>query len=92
MPVKKISMELELPEDVLELFESCDAIEAEVREAFIIDLLRQGKLSQGRVAEILSVDRWDLPPLMAKHGLTAFAVTPEELGEDQQDLAHYLSV
>lgn len=38
--------------------------ERNAREAFIMELLRQGNISAGRAAELLGIDRWQLSDLM----------------------------
>ncbi|MFQ5794134.1 MAG: UPF0175 family protein [Candidatus Bipolaricaulia bacterium] len=87
MGTQKLRFELELPD---ELMVSFDSPEAASKEAFVMGLLRQGKLSQSRAVELLSVDRWDLPDLMAKHGLPSITVEPDELKQDIQALKQAL--
>ena len=54
--------------------------ERKAREAFIMELLRQGNISAGRAAELLSIDRWQLSELMGLYQISPFAPqTPEEL-------------
>jgi predicted HTH domain antitoxin len=54
--------------------------ERKAREAFIMELLRQGNISAGRAAELLSIDRWQLSDLMGLYRISPFAPqTPEEL-------------
>jgi predicted HTH domain antitoxin len=54
--------------------------ERKAREAFIMELLRQGNISAGRAAELLSIERWQLSDLMGLYRISPFAPqTPEEL-------------
>lgn len=57
---QKVQFELELPEELVAAFDSLDAAREEAREAFVMELVRQGKLSQGKAARLLGASRWDL--------------------------------
>lgn len=91
MATRKVRFELELPEELLRLFDSPDVAGREAREALVLDLLRRGKLSQGKAAELLGVSRWDLPELLAKHGVPAFSMDVEELAQDARGLKQALN-
>jgi hypothetical protein len=41
-------------------------VSAKVRELLMMELLRQAKISQGKAAELLGVDRWALMELIAE--------------------------
>jgi len=49
------------------------------KEAVVLELLREGKISQGKAAELLEIDRHDLFDLMAKHDIPMADFPPEEL-------------
>lgn len=86
MATRKVRFELELPEELLNLFDSQETANREAREAFVLDLLRQEKISQGKAAELLGVTRWDLPELLSKHHIPAISLEPEELAQDLRAL------
>ncbi len=88
MVAKKVRLELELPDELVAYFDSLEAASQGAKEALVMDLLRQGKFSQGKAAELLGVNRWDLPELLAKHGVPAIMVDPEELEQDWQSYKH----
>ncbi|MEK7289258.1 MAG: UPF0175 family protein [Planctomycetota bacterium] len=48
------------------------------KEAVVLELLRKGKISQGKASELLEVDRHDLFDLMAKHDISTANFPPEE--------------
>lgn len=61
------------------------AAEQRAREAFVMELLRQGAISAGRAAQSLGCDRWQLSELMGQYGISPF---PEQtLEELQQEVA-----
>ena len=55
--------------------------ENKAKAAYVLELLRQGDISAGRVAELLDVDRWELSTLMSAFSISPFdeTVTQEEL-------------
>ena len=52
------------------------------KEAVVLELLREGKISQGKAAELLEIDRHALFDLMAKHDIPVIDMTEEELKEE----------
>jgi predicted HTH domain antitoxin len=57
-------------------------VRQEAREAFIFDLVRRGKVSKGKAAELLGISLWDLPDLIAQYQLPWFNYSQEELERD----------
>ena len=52
-------------------------------EAYVMSLLRQGDISQGRAASLLGVGRGTLADLMFSHEVSPFPeMTPEELDRE----------
>lgn len=49
------------------------------KEAIVLELLRMGKISQGKASELLEINRYDLFDLMAKYKIPVINMTPEEL-------------
>ena len=65
--------------------------ERKAREAFIMELLRQGNISAGRAAELLGIDRWQLSDLMGFYRISPFAPqTSEELEREVAETARLL--
>ena len=46
--------------------------EHKAKEAFVLELLRQGNISAGRAAWLLNISRWDLSELMYEAGISPF--------------------
>lgn len=67
--------------------------ERKAREAFVLELLRQGDISAGRAARLLSLDRWQLSELMFAHHISPFdeTMTREELEREVADAANDFS-
>lgn len=87
MTTKKVRFDIELPEDLIDSLEEMDK---QAKEAFVLDLLRQKKISQGKAAELLNVDRWVLADIMKKHGILSLDIKPEELDEGLKNLKEAL--
>lgn len=52
----------------------------------VLDLVRRGTLSSGRAAELLGLDRWDMPDLLATYDVDTVEFTAEELEQDRANL------
>ncbi|HZS00003.1 MAG TPA: UPF0175 family protein [Chloroflexota bacterium] len=73
---------VELPDELVALLGSPQAAAARVREALVLDLLREGQLGQSRAAELLGLTRWDLLDLMARHQIPSGPATAEEMAQE----------
>ena len=78
MATRKMSIDLELPEELLRDADAEADVARRVRAGVVLDLLRHGLLSQGRAAEMLAVDRWELADVMASHHVPFFDIVPED--------------
>ena len=79
-------IEIAVPEEIIALLGSEDAVRKEAKEALVLDLVRRGKVSKGKAAELLGMSLWDLPELVAQYQLPWFSYPPEELAEDLDTL------
>jgi predicted HTH domain antitoxin len=77
----KIELDLELPGEVLEALKDED-LAAKVKEALVMELLREHRVSQGKAAELLGISRSELFPLMAKYQVSVIDLSPDELGQE----------
>lgn len=72
-------MTLELPEEVVARFGSRAAAASKARELLVIDLVRQGSISQGKAAELLGIPRDEMIDLAGKYEISAGGESAEEL-------------
>lgn len=80
-----------LPIDESFLQHKTDA-ERKAKEAFVLELLRQGDISAGRAAKLLNISRWDLSELMSTAGISPFAeLTAEDLATEVETALRVLS-
>ena len=76
----ELEIRFTLPLDEVLLKHKMDA-EHKAKEAFVLELLRQGDISAGRAARLLNISRWDLSDLMYEAGISPFddSITAETL-------------
>ncbi len=80
---RRVKFDLELPDELFaQLCE--EEIEGKAKEALVMELLREHRLSQGKAAELLGLDRHELFDLMAKYRVPVIDLTPEELKSELQ--------
>lgn len=58
----------------------------ELKEAGLVELYRQGRISHGQLAEALGVSRPEADALLRRHGVTEDLPTPAELSEQLDGL------
>ena len=74
---------VEVPEEAMELFgESPERFGRQMYEAAIVKRYDEGRVSSGRGAELLGISRADFLDLLARHGVSPFQYTADELKED----------
>ena len=83
---RHVEVKLELPDEVAPNLRDED-LAAKAKEAFTMELLREHEISQGKAAELLQLNRWDLYEVMGRYKVPAIDLTPEEL---QQELTTVL--
>ena len=74
---------VEVSEDIIELLGSPEAVADRMRQALALELLREGLISQGRIAILLGLDRWQVLELMAQHRIPS---GPHTIAEAEQDI------
>lgn len=55
------------------------------KETFVLELLRKGKISQGKAAELLGISRYEILDLMTEHNIPMANFPPEELERQIED-------
>ena len=81
----------DLPEDVIALLGSPEVAAAEAREALVLALLRDARISQGKAAHLLGITRWDILDLMARYQIPSGPATIEELHEEIAALRRHIT-
>lgn len=84
------SLNVKFPKNLLVFFGSKDKLEEEAVKAVVLELVRSHKISQGKGAELLKMNRWDFYDLLSLHNIATVDITPEELDEGEESLKHIL--
>jgi predicted HTH domain antitoxin len=89
MPIKaKVgklkTISIEFPDEIAELFEEKD-IENSLKKLAILQLVREGKISSGKAAEILKMTRWDFMDLMSLYDIPNANFSEEELDRQMKE-------
>ena len=75
-------LELSFPSEVLDMLTTTYQQSADViREAAVLELYREGKLSSGKAAEVLGMERFEFIRYAGAKGIPYIRLTPEELEE-----------
>lgn len=73
-------VEMEFPDDFLSILNvSKPELQRRLRELFVVELFRDGRISSGKGAELLGVPLWNFLQLLSAHRIDYFSQTPEEL-------------
>lgn len=85
---KRLKLDIELPDELFAQFRE-DEIAAKAREALVMEFLREHRLSQGKAADLLGVDRHQLFDLMSRYHVPVIDLTAEELKRElEKPLPH----
>lgn len=74
-------LRISVPDEFLSFWGSEKAALEEVQKLFVLGLVRKKKISQGKGAELLGMNRWNFMDLMAEYNIPAVDMKPEELGK-----------
>lgn len=77
---------IKVPDEFLDFWGSKKAALEEVQKLFVLGLVWKKKISQGRGAELLGMNRWDFMDLMAAYNIPTLDMKPEELGKGVENL------
>jgi len=82
-----VTLQLTLPKQVLLSLglSGDDAIRA-VKKFLVLQLVRDGRISTGKGAELLDLAKYEFVELMAAEGLPYFNHTPEEIAEELKNI------
>ncbi len=74
--------------EIIDLLGSPEAVADRMRLALALELLREGRVSQGRVAMSLGLDRWQVLELMAQHRITSGPESAADIERDIESARH----
>ncbi len=78
---------LDLPPDVEDrLRRETPNLDADVKEAYSLELFRQGRLSHAELSRVLGLDRFETDAYLKRHGVLEGSLTMADLEADRQTL------
>ena len=80
------SLHVEIPPELRACLGTEEEAKHEVRQALVMDLLHQGKISRAKAAELLHVSQEEFPNLLSQYRIPWFDVTLKDLEEDEKTL------
>ena len=83
---RKLRFEWDLPDDAFGPGFEEETFVSTVKEATVMRLLREARISQGKAAELLGIDRHALFDLLGQYDIPALDLTAEELEQDRENL------
>jgi predicted HTH domain antitoxin len=77
---------VELPPELVELLGTEEEARRDAKVAVVLDLVRRGRVSRARAAELLGLSLWALPRLLAEYRMPWFDYSPEDVARDAATL------
>ncbi|HBG93478.1 MAG: hypothetical protein A2X54_05735 [Nitrospirae bacterium GWF2_44_13] len=81
---------IDISDELIKLFPSKKEAKEEAKQAMVFDLVRRGKISKARAAELLGISLWNLPELLAQYDIPWFNYSPDDLKHDVETLEELL--
>ena len=86
-----LTITLELPADVEQKVRAeTSNLDADVKEAYALELFRRGKISHYELSQILGLDRFETDAYLKRHKVFEGSLTAEDLEEQYQTLERLL--
>ena len=83
------TLALDLPEELIVLLGSPETAAAKAKEALVLALLREARISQGEAGRLLGLTRWEILDLMAQHAIPSGPETAVEMRQEIEDLRRF---
>lgn len=71
------AINMEVSDELMKLICSEEEIGKEANQALVMDLVRKGKISRSKAAELLGISLWDLPELLSRYEIPWFTYSKE---------------
>jgi predicted HTH domain antitoxin len=87
-----LNVTFNLPADIEErLRRESPNLDAEVKEAYALELFRRGKLSHYELSQVLGLDRFETDGYLKRHNVFEGSLTMADLEADRQTLERVMS-
>jgi len=86
-----LNVTLDLPPDIEEkLRRETPNLDADVKEAYVLELFRRGRLSHYELSQVLGLDRFETDAYLKRHQVSEGSLTMADLEADRQTLLRVL--
>lgn len=86
-----MAVTIDLPRDIeADLRQSFDDFDAAIKEAALVELYRQGKITPRELSEALGISRLERDAVLKKHNVTEDLPTADEIAQDIENLRRLL--
>lgn len=86
-----VSIHVSFPRDLLGALDVPEVqVEKRLQELIVVELVREGRISTGKGAELLGISKWSFIQMLAERGVDYFTESPEELAAQVADLQRVL--
>jgi predicted HTH domain antitoxin len=79
------TVSFEVPDNLFELFDSPEEASGAAKEAFVLHLLRESRISQGKAAELLGISREAMIDLAARERIPVGPLSAEDLRAEVEE-------
>jgi len=80
------SIYIEIPDELLELLGSEEEAAKEAKQSLVLDLVRRGKISRAKAADLLGMDLWEMPAFLSEYKIPWFNYTKKQMEQDMATL------
>jgi len=80
---------IEVSDELLAFLGSEEEIGKEAKRSLVLGLVRKGKISRGKAAELLGISVWDLPELLSSYEIPWFDYSREQMEQDMAALRSF---
>ena len=89
--MNSVSINITVPRDLLGALDvPAGKVGQHLRELIAFELVREGRISTGKGAEILGISKWAFIQLLAQRNIDYFTETPAELTDQVEELQRLL--
>ena len=80
------SIYMEIPDELLELLGSEDEAAKEAKQSLVLDLVRRGRISRSKAADLLGINLWEMPALLSEYKIPWFDYSKKQIEQDMATL------
>jgi predicted HTH domain antitoxin len=83
------SISMEIPDELLELLGSEDEAAKEAKQSLVLDLVRRGRISRSKAADLLEIDLWEMPAFLSEYKIPWFDYSKKQMEQDMATLRRF---